>query len=157
MRTLPEDWLTAMATARVFLEMAAAAQWRVPSPLDRVMPSAGRVDVHAGRLGDAITVDQDGPFQLGDVLDLLSNAPVANVALLPAVPAEGIEIERLAHRHHLFGVADDEHGADGLALPALPADFSRQVNHGPEHLQRYVEYPACGRSWAESRSRCSPR
>src|SRR5207253_884670 len=33
MRTAPDDWLTATATALVLRLMAAAAQWRVPRPL----------------------------------------------------------------------------------------------------------------------------
>ena len=39
-RTVPDDWLTATATALVRRLMAAAAQWRAPSPLLNVMPSA---------------------------------------------------------------------------------------------------------------------
>src|SRR5207244_4625532 len=40
MRTAPDDWLTATAMAVVFRLMAAAAQWREPGPLLRVVPSA---------------------------------------------------------------------------------------------------------------------
>ena len=78
---MPDDWLTATAMALVHLLMAAAAQWRVPSPLLSVMPSAGGVDVHARRLRHAVAADDDRPFQLGDVLDLLAHLAIADVAL----------------------------------------------------------------------------
>ena len=84
MRTVPDDWLTAMATALVLRLMAAAAQWREPSPLLNVMPFGQGVDVHAGRLGDAVAADDDGSVQLRQVLDLLAHLAVAHVALVAA-------------------------------------------------------------------------
>jgi len=90
----------------------------VPRPFDTVRPSAVRVDVHAGGLGHAVALDQDGAFQLGDVLDLLADT-ASRTSLPPAVAAEGVEVQRPAHRQDFLRVPDDEHGADRLALAAF--------------------------------------
>ena len=81
-RTVPDDWLTAMAMALVLRLMAAAAQWRVPRPLRQGDAVGGGIDVHAGGHRHAVAADDDGAFELGDVLDLLADLAVADVALL---------------------------------------------------------------------------
>ena len=43
-----------------------------------------------------------------------------------------------AHGQHLARVADDEHGADRLALAAFPADLGGQVHDGPQRFQRHL-------------------
>ena len=61
---------------------------------------------------------------------------IADIAFLAAIAAERIEVERPAHRQHLVGIADDEHGADRLAFASFPADLGRQVDDGPQRFQR---------------------
>src|SRR5262249_14399024 len=98
-----------------------------------------RVDIHAGRLGDAVPPDDDRSLQLRNVLDLLSHAPVADVPFLAAGALEGVEIQRPSHRQHLVRVADDEHGADRLSFAAFTADLGGQIDDGPENFQGNLE------------------
>src|SRR5262249_27402970 len=57
----------------------------------------GYVEVHAGGDDDAVAADNDGAFKLGDVLDLLADAGIADVALFFAVAAERVEIDWPGH------------------------------------------------------------
>ena len=41
-------------------------------------------------------------------------------------------------RQHLARVADDEHGADRMALASLPADLHGQIDDRPQRLQRHL-------------------
>ena len=136
MRTLPDDWLTAMAMAFVFLLIAAAAQWRVPNPLLSVMPSARASIYMQAASATPSRLNEDGSFELGQVLDLLADFAVADVPLGSAIAAERIEVEGPSHRQDFFGVADDEHGADRFALASFAADFRRQFDDGAERFQR---------------------
>src|SRR5262249_13631333 len=70
------------------------------------------------------------------VLYLLANTAVVQVALRLAVAAERVEIDRERHLEDLAGVADNEDRADGMPLAALPADLARQVHHQPQRFER---------------------
>ena len=82
-RTVPDDWLTATAMALVLLADGGGG------PVARAQPLAERdalgrgVDVHARGHGDAVAADDDGPFELGDVLDLLAHAAGRGCRALP--------------------------------------------------------------------------
>ncbi len=102
----------------------------------------GRLDAHAGGHGHAVAADDDGALQLGDVLDLFAHRHGAHVALGVAVAAERVEVHRPRHRQHLARVADDEHGADGVPLPALAADLQGQIDDGAQRLQRHLRVEA---------------
>src|SRR5262249_55703373 len=89
------------------------------------------VEVHASRHGHGVAPDDNGPFELGDILDLLTDFAIANVPLGLTVAAERVEVDGPSHAHDLAGIADHEHGPDRLAFPALAADGRGQVHHGP--------------------------
>src|SRR5262249_52054202 len=96
------------------------------------------VQEHASGDGNAIAANDDCAFELGDVLDLLADLAVTDIALGPAVAAERIEVDRPGHGQDLPRIANHEHGADRLALAALPANLCRQVHDGPQGFQRYL-------------------
>ena len=135
-RTVPLDWLTTTATALVTSVIAAAAQWRVPRPLGRVSPRHRRVDQAAGGFDRAVAGHDEGTVELGDLLDRLAHAEVADVALLAKVALERVEPQLAGPGHHVAGIADDDQRADGLSLAALAADLDGDVDDRLQGLER---------------------
>src|SRR5271157_2160075 len=99
-------------------------------------PGHGSVDQPAGGLDRAIPGHDEGAVHLGDLLDRLTNAGVADVALLAAIALKRVEAQRTRARQDVARIADDDQGADGLPLAALAADLDGRIDHGLEGLKR---------------------
>jgi len=108
------------------------------SERERDIPGRG-VDVAAGGQDDPLVRDDEGPVELGQLLDRLAQVGVVDVALALRMPHQGVKDETAGVRHDGLGVGDDEHRPHLPALAPLPRDL-----HGQEDdlLQRLVVDPA---------------
>ena len=128
-RTVPFDWLTTTARALVTSVIAAAAQWRRAQPFGQGQPGHGCVDEPAGRFHRAVACHHECSVELGDLLDRLAHAEVADVSLLAPVSLERVEAELSRSQHHVAGIADDDQGSDWL----FPRGPSRPISIGDVH------------------------
>ena len=113
-------------------------------PLGEGQAGGGGVDDPAGGLDGAVAGDDEGAVDLGDLLDRLADAQVAEVPLLAAVALERVEAQGAGAGQDVAGVADDDQGADGLALAALAADLDGDVDDGLQRLERDARSPGPG-------------
>src|SRR5207302_9851726 len=94
------------------------------------------IEEHASGDGDPVPTDDDRPFQLSNIFNLLANLAIPDIPLGFAVAAERVEVDRPGHAHDLPCIADHEHAADRLSLAPLPTNFSGQIYNGPKRFQR---------------------
>ena len=136
-RTVPLDWLTTTARALVTAVIAAAAQCRVPRPLGTDRPVIGASIEPAGGLNRAVAGHDKRPVHLGDLLDRLTDARVANVAFLAAISLERVKAQGTGAGQDVAHVADHDQGPHRLAFASLAADLHRRIDHGLEGLERH--------------------
>src|SRR5439155_21110720 len=76
-----------------------------------------------------------GAVQLGNLLDGLAHAKIADIPLLTPVTLEGIEAQLASTGQDMARVADDDQGADRLSLSSFPADLDGDVHNRLERLE----------------------
>src|SRR5262249_12897005 len=104
-------------------------------PLGQANPFSRNIEIHASRVGDSLAANQYRAIQLSEILDLLANFLVTQVAFRLAVAAKRIEVDGPRKGMDFACITHDEDRSDRVPLPSFAADFCRQVHHQPQRLQ----------------------
>jgi len=91
--------------------------------------------VATGGEDDAVAGDDEGPVDAREFLDGFGKGRVQNVSLRLAIAPKGVDDELSDELIDRIGVADNENGAQWLALAAFHGDFPRQSQNTLQHLR----------------------